>query len=146
MWQLKTFSELTPLELFHIYHLRNKVFIVEQECAYQDIDLIDLEAIHLMNWHEEELIAYCRIYDDEVYHIGRVIVDQAHRGENLGHELLSEALKLIAQENSDKATQVSAQAHLETFYGSLGFQRISDVYLEDDIPHILMEKKAPQYD
>ncbi|MBG9982475.1 GNAT family N-acetyltransferase [Aerococcaceae bacterium DSM 111020] len=140
MWTVKTFSELSTLELFHIYRLRNEVFIVEQECVYQDIDDIDLKATHLMIWQANQLIAYCRIYNDEVYHIGRVIVERTHRNKQLGRQLLTEALRIISQENTETVIQISAQAHLEHFYESVGFQRISDVYLEDDIPHILMVK------
>lgn len=137
-WNLRAFSELSAIELYAIVALRERVFVVEQTCAYQDADGIDPYARHL--WADEggTIHAYLRIVPprlkfDEVS-LGRVIVAPEARGTGLGKELMRRGLAAVGA----VPVRIGAQAHLEKFYGELGFVRASDVYDEDGIPHIEM--------
>lgn len=133
-------SELTVSQIVTIFKERIAVFVVEQNCPYQEIDEADYQAIHLGIWRGEELLAYSRVIDKgESMSIGRVIVTEAHRGEHLGHEIVSLALKEIATNYPERPVIISAQAHLTHFYGRLGFESISEEYLEDGIPHVDMK-------
>lgn len=142
--QRKHFNELTTAEFFAIAKLRVAVFVVEQNCSYQEIDEIDKEAWHVWLTAETgEIAAYGRVYGNQSSsHLGRVLVNEAYRGQHLGNHLLEELLA-VAQEHFPQAPVViSAQAHLQNFYGNFGFQPISDVYLEDGIPHIEMRRES----
>lgn len=142
-FHLKTFEELTTRELHQIYQLRSAVFVVEQACAYQDIDDHDLTAFHLMFIKDEQLLAYCRLIPTtELVKLGRVVVAQTARGQGLGRQLVEEALTACASHYPKTPIYAQAQAHLEAFYQSLGFVATSEVYLEDDIPHIDMIRKG----
>ncbi|OOH88595.1 GNAT family N-acetyltransferase [Pasteurellaceae bacterium 15-036681] len=136
MWQLKTFDQLTTYELFEIYKARVAIFVVEQNCAYPEVDDKDLIATHLFAKQGEKLTAYCRIIpEQDGIHIGRVLIDEQARGQGLARKLMKTALS-----HCDKTQDiyVQAQAHLQDFYSSLGFKPISAVYLEDGIPHLDM--------
>ena len=136
MWQLKTFDQLTTHELFEIYKARVAVFVVEQHCAYPEVDDNDLIATHLFAKHGTKLTAYCRIIpEQDGIHIGRVLVDEQARGQGLARQLLQTALSHC---DNTQDIYVQAQAHLQDFYRSLGFKPISAVYLEDGIPHLDM--------
>ena len=141
-WKLKEFTELTVLELHDIFKLRTDIFVVEQNCPYPEVDGKDLRSLHLMYEENGELIAYARLlppgvsYDDEAS-IGRVVVATSHRKTGLGYALLEQAVK-ASFEKYQQSIRISAQAHLEKYYASSGFVKVSDVYLEDDIPHIEM--------
>lgn len=142
-FHLKTFEELTTRELHQIYQLRSAVFVVEQACAYQDIDDHDLTALHLMLTKDEQLLAYCRLIPTtELVKLGRVVVAQNARGQGLGRQLVEEALTACASHYPKTPIYAQAQAHLEAFYQSLGFEATSDAYLEDGIPHIDMIRKG----
>ena len=139
MWQIKSFDSLTVRELHAIYFLRTKVFVVEQACAYQEVDEKDLEATHVF---DTDMHAYARIIPDEkVTHIGRVLVHPGFRRQGLSRKLMTKAITYCQTTFPNKDIHVQAQAYLQPFYGSLGFEPISDVYLEDDIPHLDMIKK-----
>lgn len=139
MWQLKAFEDLTVKELHAIYFLRTEVFIVEQECAYQDVDEWDLVSLHLFNEVDGELISYARIIPGEsLMKIGRIIVSPRHRKQNKGRELLKTAISYCDDHYGELPVLISAQAHLEKFYGAFGFKVISEEYLEDGIPHVDM--------
>jgi len=140
-WELKKFADLTNKELYDVLRLRVDIFVVEQTCPYPEIDGKDPKSLHLMHWENGNLVAYARIlppglsFDEPS--IGRVIVAESHRGTGLGHELLDRAIKASVAEYN-KPIKIGAQAYLEKYYGAAGFVTVSDVYLEDDIPHIDM--------
>jgi ElaA protein len=137
-WHERTFAELTPAELYAILALRQRVFVVEQNCVYLDTDGVDQVSRHL--WAERGGVpaAYLRIVPAGVKFpeasIGRVITAPEARGEGLGRELMKRGLAAAGA----VPIRIGAQAYLEKFYGELGFVRVSDVYDEDGIPHILM--------
>jgi ElaA protein len=141
-WRYCSFNELSVAELYAILQLRNEVFVVEQNCVYQDADNKDLKSFHLSGWHGNNLVAYCRIlprgisYDEAS--IGRVITSPAFRKTGNGRELMQLAIaKTLEQFNCDRII-ISAQLYLKKFYESLGFIQNSETYLEDNIPHIEM--------
>jgi ElaA protein len=136
-WHNRAFAELSPAELYAIIALRERVFIVEQTCLYLDADGYDPVCRHL--WAEAGAIAaYLRIVPAGVKFadvaLGRIVTAPEARGTGLGRALVRRALEAVG----DVAVRMSAQAHLERFYGELGFVRASDNYLEDGIPHIEM--------
>jgi ElaA protein len=139
---LKTFTELSVKELYEIMQLRNEVFIVEQNCAYQDLDGKDPDTLHLMGKVNGELAAYARLLKPGMSYkeaaIGRVVVSQKYRGRNFGVDLMQQAITDCLSKFNTKEIIVSAQQYLEKFYTDLGFVTESDMYLEDDIPHIKM--------
>jgi len=141
-WKCKPFDELKPSELYDILRLRNEVFVVEQNCVYQDVDNKDLYALHLMGWSGEQLVAYTRLLPKDNSHpyvsIGRVVTSPNVRGTGLGKELMRKSVDTIYNIWGRQPVRVSAQLYLRTFYESLGFQQTSDIYLEDGIEHIEM--------
>lgn len=143
MWTIKDFQELSTEELFDIFKLRVDVFVVEQSCAYPEIDNLDKEAYHLFHKnHKQELDAYCRLIPtDSLIKLGRVLTSKDQRKKGLGRKLVEEALNFCQQRYPDLPVYAQAQAHLQDFYASFGFKTTSEVYLEDDIPHIDMIKK-----
>lgn len=143
-WTTKTFQELTIDELFDMMALRQKVFVVEQDCPYQDADEKDKLSSHLYGETENgEILACLRIvpkglsYPDYIS-IGRVVVAPEYRGNKLGAQLMIEGIKAIEKTNGAVPIKISAQEYLKKFYESLGFQQIGTGYLEDNIPHIAM--------
>jgi ElaA protein len=148
-WQAKTFKELNIDELYEILKLRIDVFVVEQTCFYPDLDGIDRhkETIHLFCYQEGKIAGYLRIlakgqsYNDYIA-IGRVIVAEHARGKGFGHQLMAEALSVCQKHFPEQQVKISAQEHLESFYSQHGFERVSQMYLEDNIPHIAMLKKS----
>lgn len=148
-WQTKSFNELTTNELYDILKLRIDVFVVEQTCFYPDLDDHDRHANtqHLFCYEHGKLSAYLRIlpkgltYADYIS-IGRVAVAQHARGTGMGHKLMAQAIHYCQQNNLAPAIKISAQEHLEKYYNQHDFIRVSEMYLEDDIPHIAMLRKA----
>lgn len=146
-WQDLHHSELDVPTLYALLKLRCDVFVVEQNCAYADIDGDDLvgENRHLLGWRNNELVAYARILKSagewEPVAIGRVIVSSTARGEKLGYQLMERALASCQRHWPQKAVYLGAQAHLQAFYASFGFQPVTEVYDEDGIPHIGMAKE-----
>ncbi|RRD40952.1 GNAT family N-acetyltransferase [Leptotrichia sp. OH3620_COT-345] len=138
-WICKQFNELTSNELFLIFKERVTVFVVEQNCPYQEIDDNDLIATHIYKINDGKIVAYCRIIPmKDGIHLGRVLVRESSRKSGIGRELVSEALKIIKKKWGNKPVYAQAQAYLEKFYSSFGFKAVSDVYLEDNIPHLDM--------
>ncbi|MFN8230685.1 MAG: GNAT family N-acetyltransferase [Bacteroidia bacterium] len=134
------FNALNTSQLHRIYTLRSKVFIVEQNCVYNDVDAIDLISFHLLIEHQNSLIAYCRIYlVENCFHIGRVVVDLNFRKSGIGKKLMQNAIEFCKNQNSTLAIKISAQNYLIKFYNNLGFIEQGNVYLEDGIPHVKME-------
>ena len=136
---IKSTDELTPQELVTIFQARTAVFVVEQECPYQEVDEADRHALHVCLEENGELQAYARILEeDEAIHFGRVLVVKKYRGQQLGRKIVATTLSEIEKRYPDRPVIISAQAHLVDFYRSFGFEQISEVYLEDEIPHIEM--------
>ena len=139
---LKTFDQLTNNELYNILKERTAVFVVEQNCPYLEVDGKDLQSYHLYIEENDEIIAYLRILPRGVSYeelsIGRVLVKKEHRGKKLGHQLMAFALQFIQNELNETTIKIQAQAYLLNFYASFGFQAISEIYLDDNIPHIDM--------
>ena len=142
-WQCKFFSDLSSLELYKILQLRSEVFIVEQNCAYQDLDDKDLKAYHYSGWENENIIAYTRLiakgisYEDAAS-IGRVVTAQSVRGKSIGRQLMKNSMNEIYCLFGEVPIRISAQLYLKKFYESLLFVQQSEVYLEDGIEHISM--------
>lgn len=142
-WNTKPFANLTAQELFEILKLRQSVFVVEQACAYPDIDDTDLISDHLCGYNEAGvLVAYARLIKPGVSYtqssIGRVVVSPSARGHRLGATLMRQALQEMSHLYPNQPIKIGAQEHLEKFYNDLGFSRASEMYLEDGIPHIHM--------
>lgn len=146
-WTCKTFDQLSPHELYAALRLRNDVFVVEQSCIFQDADDKDVESLHLSGTLEGSLAAYARIVPAglsyEEVSIGRVVVARSARKLGLGRELMSRALVEVYERHGTVPVRIGAQLYLQHFYESLGFSRVSDVYDEDGIDHVLMWKAAP---
>lgn len=141
---VKTFNELTTEELYQILRLRSEVFVVEQDCVYQDVDNKDQKALHIMGIKDGEVVAYTRVFEPGDYFdnvsIGRVVVSQSQRKYGLGKQIMQASLAAINQRFPDKPTEISAQSYLLKFYTELGFNAIGEEYLEDGIPHRRMLK------
>lgn len=145
-WICKHHSDLGKEQLYALLKLRSDVFVVEQKCAYPDLDGQDLEGdtYHLMGWEDDQLMAYLRLLDPESQGgdvvIGRVITAPAGRGKGLGHAMMEQALKQAEKHWPQVPIYLSAQAHLQGYYGRYGFVVVGEEYLEDDIPHIGMRR------
>lgn len=143
-WKIKRFEALSVFELYDVIQLRSEVFVVEQNCVYQDVDGKDEKALHLIGEDNGATVAYCRLFKPKAYFneasIGRVIVKANRRDEKLGHLLMKEAIEVIKSEYNETKITISAQLYLKKFYESHGFIQTSETYLEDDIPHIEMKR------
>ena len=142
-WDCKSYGELSLDELYKILQLRIQVFVVEQNCVFQDCDDKDQESFHFMGWEKDELIAYTRImpdglaYDD--YSIGRVVTSQSVRKTGVGRELLKRSIAMLYELFGKVSITIGAQLYLKNFYESFGFAQSGAVYLEDGIEHIKMK-------
>ncbi|MFW3653808.1 GNAT family N-acetyltransferase [Vagococcus fluvialis] len=141
---VKELNEMTAEEFFEVAKERVKVFVVEQTCPYQEIDENDKVAKHIILKNDDnQIMAYTRIMNRVDYvTFGRVLVVEEFRGQELGKKIVELTLAEINQLNLKKDIKISAQNYLTDFYGNFGFEVISDVYLEDDIPHIDMLLKV----
>ena len=143
-FEIKRFNELTVQELYNLLQLRAEVFVVEQNCVYQDVDGKDEKAVHVLGYFEGNLAAYTRIFDKGHYFdeasIGRVVTAPKYRSMKFGHDLMQVSIDAVAEFFKETAITISAQEHLEKFYNAHGFIKSSEMYLEDDIPHIQMKK------
>ncbi len=141
----RSYKELTKCELYDIYFLRQEVFIVEQNCVYQDIDQKDHYSYHLLAYDNEILVAYLRIvYPGISYNepsIGRVVTRMSHRRRGLSKNIVKAAIQKVRDVYNHSNIRISAQEYLIPFYKSLDFVSVGEVYLEDDIPHIEMMHK-----
>jgi ElaA protein len=142
--QIKSFKELSTEELYTLLQLRSEVFVVEQNCVYQDMDGLDQIAFHVLGKYNGALIAYTRLFKAKDYFddpsIGRVIVSRKHRGLGLGKEIMQASLVFLNENWNAQKIVLSAQSYLKKFYSELGFTAIGEEYLEDGIPHIKMIK------
>lgn len=143
---LKSLDELSALELYAMLKLRVDVFVVEQNCAYPELDGNDVDCLHLRLLDGDELIACARLWrpsEDVLPRIGRVAVSPDHRGKKLGEALMREAIIACERAYPGEAIEISAQSHLQRFYSSLGFAVTSEEYVEDGIPHVDMIRPLP---
>ena len=140
-WQVLEWEEISLDVLHDIFSLRSEVFVVEQNCVYQDIDGKDTKATHVLGYINNELVAYSRFFKAGIYFsqasFGRTVVKENHRGKGYGHELVAYTLKAMG---GNEEIKISAQQHLSSFYQSHGFVSKGAPYLEDGIPHIAMIK------
>ena len=145
---IKSFDQLNTSELYQILRLRSEVFVVEQNCVYQDVDNKDQKAVHVFITDTDKIVAYTRLFDAGDYFkhasIGRVVVALSHRKEGLGHILMKVSIKAIKEYFNSSIITISAQTYLKKFYESHGFIKEGSEYLEDGLPHIKMNctKKA----
>jgi len=141
-WRCRYFDELTPSELYDIFQLRNDVFVVEQQCVFQDADGVDKQCYHLSGYDGDTLVAYTRLIAPGITYpeasIGRVANARAYRGMGIGKELMQRAIQQCRQLFGDVPIMIGAQLYLKKFYRELGFNPVGEVYLEDNIPHIHM--------
>lgn len=141
-YRIKSYSDLTKDELYVLLQLRSEVFVVEQNCVYQDIDGKDPKALHVLGFKNEVLIAYTRLFKPGDYFkeasIGRVVVKKEERQHSYGHELMEVSIEAIKEHFKEKVVKISAQSYLKSFYNNLGFKEEGEEYLEDGIPHTAM--------
>ncbi len=141
-WTLSAFKDLSTIQLFDMYQLRQAVFVVEQDCPYQDCDQKDKKSHHLFAYDKEVLVAYLRIVSPGVSYkepsIGRVLTKLSYRKNGYGIELMERGIEFCNSYYTGKSIRISAQQYLLPFYRSLGFRALGDVYLEDNIPHMEM--------
>lgn len=147
-FEFKHFSELTTNELYDILRLRSEIFVVEQDCVYNDLDGHDKDAIHLFLKKDGQMVAYSRLLKPgsrfQDYSIGRVVVKETERGTGLGIRMMEAAKRYILEKWEADKIKISAQKYLRKFYEDLGFKVITEEYLEDGIPHfgMLLEYNA----
>ena len=143
-WKIKSFDDLTVHELYDLLRLRSEIFVVEQNCVYLDLDGKDKVALHLFGEFEGKIVAHARLFKAgitfEKSSIGRVNVDVNYRDRKWGHDLMREAIAGIKYHFGESQITIGAQLYLKKFYESHGFIQASEMYLEDDIPHIEMIK------
>ena len=153
-FSLKTFDDLTSVDLYHILKARSQVFVVEQNCVYQDMDDVDFDCLHLVAHQNAVLVGYCRIIPPEfnkvrpktaeskalgpMPSIGRVLIMPEHRGDGLARDIMTQAIKVCRKKYGKKPIIISAQTYLLGFYESLGFVVDGEGYLEDGIEHVTM--------
>ena len=141
-FEFKPFTELTNEELYDIFQLRSEIFVVEQNCVYNDLDGLDKQAVHQFLKKSGEMVAYSRLLKPGTrfpdYSIGRVVVKESERGSGLGKHMMEEAINFIVHEWKAKKIKISAQRYLQNFYENLGFKVVTNEYLEDGIPHVGM--------
>ena len=144
----KTFAELSSDELYAMIHLRQKVFIVEQDCPYIDADYADQDAFHLLAYNDKDLIGYLRAFRPGIKYdgssLGRIVTEINSRGLGIGKEITKEGVNFLSKEYPDHEIVISAQYRLMHFYDELGFEARGEVYLEDDIDHIQMYLSAKE--
>jgi ElaA protein len=141
-WKIKAFEALTVNELYDLLKLRSEIFVVEQNCIYLDLDGKDKIALHLYGEFEGNIVAHARLFKAGISFdnasIGRVVVDANYRDRKWGHDLMREAISGIQLHFKEGKVTIGAQLYLKKFYESHGFVQISEMYLEDGIPHIDM--------
>lgn len=143
-FKVKEYIDLTRDELYDVLRLRAEVFVVEQDCVYQDIDNKDQRAMHVLGYQGDVLVAYTRVFEAGEYFdyasIGRVVVRQEYRKYSYGYMLMKRSIEAVARYFNETTIKISAQTYLKGFYNNLGFKEIGEEYLEDGIPHVGMIK------
>ncbi|WP_298550467.1 GNAT family N-acetyltransferase [uncultured Algibacter sp.] len=143
--KIKSFKKLTNYELYNLLQLRSEVFVVEQDCVYQDLDGKDENSFHVLGFKNKKIVAYTRIFKPGDYFkeasIGRVVVAKNERQHKYGFDIMDASDEAIKNHFNETTIKISAQVYLKKFYNSLGYNAIGEEYLEDNIPHIAMIKK-----
>lgn len=141
-WHFKKFGELDPKTLYSILDLRNRVFVVEQDCVYLDTDGKDLEAYHFYGLADDTVVAYARILPPGLAFneasIGRVVTAPSARRTGIGRQLMQKAIEKTLSQFTINKIRIGAQVYLRAFYTSLGFREDGEPYMEDGIPHVEM--------
>ena len=136
------YQDLSPDRLYEILKLRSEVFVVEQKCAYQDLDNKDEKALHLVGEENNKIIAYTRIFKKGDFFkyssIGRVLVKKDYRNKNYGRKIMKSSIDRLKKDPKEEKIELSAQKYLLKFYSELGFEKAGEEYLEDNIPHVKM--------
>ena len=143
--EIKRFQELDAQELYDVLQLRSEVFVVEQDCVYQDMDYKDQLALHIIGYKNNKIVAYTRVFKQGDYFkeasIGRVVVRKSERQYGYGLEIMEASIAIIFKNFGTMLIHISAQKYLTKFYTSLGFRVVGEEYLEDGIPHVGMIKE-----
>lgn len=143
-WRVKKFEDLSIDELYDIMHLRQLVFVVEQDCPYIDADYKDKKSIMVNGYINENLVAHARIVLPGISYkepsIGRVVTEPSYRASGLGQALMTKSIAVL-ESQFGTTCRISAQTYLIKFYSNFGFEISSKEYLEDDLPHIQMFRK-----
>ncbi len=141
---VKSFNEFSIHELYEILQLRSEVFVVEQDCVYQDVDGKDQKSLHVFGFKNDKIVAYTRIFKPGDYFknasIGRVVVASKERKYGYGHDLIKASIEAVKTHFKVDKITISAQVYLKKFYESHGFKQVGEEYLEDGIPHIKMNR------
>jgi ElaA protein len=145
IWQHLSFEALSTTQLYAVLQLRSEVFVVEQSCVFQDIDGYDAQAMHVLGYADDKLVAYARCFNAGVKFaeasIGRVITHASVRGAGAGHTLIQQSIDCLEKTWGAQPIRIGAQAHLDHFYGKFGFVKTGAIFLEDGIPHTEMLRK-----
>ncbi|TYB74156.1 GNAT family N-acetyltransferase [Bizionia gelidisalsuginis] len=140
--QVQPFSALTTTQLYSILQLRSEVFVVEQDCVYQDIDGKDDKALHIIGYKDDKIVAYTRVFAPgdyfELASIGRVVVVKSERKHSYGYDIMTASITALHSHFKTSHIHISAQCYLKKFYNTLGFKATGKEYLEDGIPHMEM--------
>mgnify|MGYP003643904670 FL=1 len=143
--KIKKFNELTIQELYSLLKLRSEIFVVEQDCVYQDLDGKDAKALHVIGIENNEVVAYTRVFKSgdyfDIASIGRVAVHKDRRKYGYGKDIMQASINVVNDKLKEQKIKISAQKYLSRFYTELGFKAIGEGYLEDGIPHIEMLKE-----
>jgi len=146
VWRLLAFEDLQVSELYEVLRLRSEVFVVEQQCLFQDMDGADPQAMHLLGVQHGELQAYARCFEAGIKFpeasLGRVLTRPSARGTGLGHALVAQAISAIRQVWGPQPIRIGAQMQLAGFYAKHGFEDVGKTYLEDGIAHLEMLRPA----
>lgn len=141
---VKHFCELSNIELMEIYRLRINVFVVEQNCPYEDIDGLDVDAYHVCLWDNDELVGYCRVvygYVKGEYSVGRVV--SKYRGKGIGIAVVKKGIEVAKEKFCTDRLVIEAQEYAQKFYEKCGFYKISGNFEVDGIPHVKMRYDFP---
>jgi ElaA protein len=145
IFQTKPFNELSVNELYAVLQLRSAVFVVEQNCVFQDMDYKDQKALHVLGTYDNQIVAYTRLFKAGDYYdnasIGRVVINTNFRNKKWGNDLMQYSISEVEKHFGSSQITIGAQLYLQKFYENNGFVKTSDVYLEDDIEHIEMQKE-----
>lgn len=145
VFQVASFPELNTTQLYELLRLRSAIFVVEQDCVYQDIDGEDPKALHILGYFGMELVAYARCFPPGDFFkeaaIGRILTHPVYRGRRFGHQLVERAILAVKESYETEEIKISAQQYLIQFYRHHGFYEVGEGYLEDNIPHIAMKYK-----
>ena len=143
--EVKKFDELNTTTLYDILHLRSEIFVVEQDCVYQDLDGKDQKALHVIGKKNNKVVAYTRVFKSGDYFknssIGRVVVAKDQRQYGYGKVIMIASIRAVKEHLNEDTIMISAQTYLKKFYNGLGFKEYGEEYLEDGIPHVAMMRK-----